>query len=272
MLTSRTPRVVAARKLTRPSGRAAAGRFLAEGPQPVGGALAGRSRTTVHEIFASVAALHRYDDLIAAARAAGVRVSTVADDAMAGLSDTVTPPGLVAVCDPVDVPLPVALEAAPRLVAVLAEVRDPGNAGTALRTADAAGAGAVVFAGDCVDPYNGKCVRASAGSLFHVPVVRAASLLDTIGALQAAGLQVLAADVGGDADLGQLVDRRALDAPTAWVFGSESHGLPTSAATAADARVRIPLMGRAESLNLGAAVAVCLYASALAHRSGSSRR
>lgn len=261
------------RKLTRRPGRAAAQRFLAEGPQPVAEALAGAAvRTVVHELFATPSALRRYGQVIAAARAAGVPVSAVPDDVMADLSDTVTPPGLVAVCAAVDVPLLVALAAKPRLVAVLADIRDPGNAGTALRTADAAGAGAVVFAGDSVDPYNGKCVRASAGSLFHLPLVRAGSLLDTMGALRAAGLQVLAADVSGEADLGELADRGALDGSTAWVFGSESHGLAAAASAAADIRVRIPLLGRAESLNLGAAVAVCLYASALAHRSGSSRR
>jgi TrmH family RNA methyltransferase len=163
-----------------------------------------------------------------------------------------------------DVPLPEALARTPRLVAVLAEIRDPGNAGTVLRTADAAGAGAVVFAGDAVDPYNGKCVRASAGSLFHVDVVRSPDA--AIEALKASGLQILAATGYGDADLDDLADEGGLAAPTAWLFGSEAHGLPDELIEAADARVRVPLHGRAESLNLAAAAAVCLYASARAHR------
>jgi TrmH family RNA methyltransferase len=151
-------------------------------------------------------------------------------------------------------------------VAVLAEIRDPGNAGTVLRTADAAGAAAVVFAGDAVDPYNGKAVRASAGSLFHLAVVREPDPLATLGALRAAGLRVLAADARGEADLDDLADAGDLGRPTAWLFGSEAHGLPPDLAAAADARVRVPIHGRAESLNLAAAAAVCLFTTARAHR------
>jgi TrmH family RNA methyltransferase len=168
------------------------------------------------------------------------------------------------VCSAVDVPLPAALERRPRLAAVLVEVRDPGNAGTVLRTADAAGAGTVVFAGDAVDPYNGKCVRASAGSLFHVDIVRSAD--PGLDALRSAGLRVLAADPYGDTDLDELADAGALGAPTAWLFGSEAHGLPEDVTLAADRRVRVPIHGRAESLNLAAAAAVCLYASSRAQR------
>ena len=157
-----------------------------------------------------------------------------------------------------------ALARRPRLVAVLAEVRDPGNAGTVLRTADAAGAGAVIFAGEAVDPYNGKCVRASAGSLFHLDVVRSPSADPVVAVLRRAGYTVLAADAHGEVDL----DGLALDVPTAWVFGSEAHGLPAELAQAADVRVRVPIHGRAESLNLAAAAAVCLYASASALRRG----
>ncbi|MEH1129441.1 TrmH family RNA methyltransferase [Micromonospora sp. CPCC 206061] len=257
--TARTPRVVAARRLRRRAERDETGRFLAEGPQAVREALAVGK---VRELFGVESALSRYSDLAAAAEATGARVSPVTDDGLAALAETVHPQGLVAVCDQLDVPLPEALARRPRLVAVLAEVRDPGNAGTVLRTADAAGAGAVVFAGDAVDPYNGKCVRASAGSLFHVDVVRSADA--AIVALKASGLQVLAATGYGDADLDDLADQGGLTAPTAWLFGSEAHGLPDELIEAADARVRVPLHGRAESLNLAAAAAVCLYASARA--------
>jgi RNA methyltransferase, TrmH family len=177
----------------------------------------------------------------------------------------------VAVCRQLDIPLQQALGRAPRLVAVLAEIRDPGNAGTVLRTADAAGAGAVVFAGDAVDPYNGKCVRASAGSLFHVDVVRAADPVAVVEALRTAGLTVLATTGYGDHDLDDLADAGRLAAPTAWLFGSEAHGLPAALTAAADARVRVPLHGRAESLNLAAAAAVCLYASARALRRPTGR-
>ncbi|MBQ1069169.1 RNA methyltransferase, partial [Micromonospora sp. D75] len=197
---------------------------------------------------------------------ADVPVSEVTDDALAARAETVAPQGLVAVCRHLDVPLAQAVARGPRLVAVLAGIRDPGNAGTVLRTADAAGAGAVIFAGEAVDPYNGKCVRASAGSLFHVDVVRAADPLAAVEALRAAGLKIFATTGYGDSDLDDLADAGRLAAPTAWLFGSEAHGLPEELTAAADARVRVPLHGRAESLNLAAAAAVCLYSSARALR------
>jgi TrmH family RNA methyltransferase len=194
-----------------------------------------------------------------------VPVSPVTGDALAALAETVTPQGLVAVCAHLDLPITQALDT--RLMAILAGIADPGNAGTVLRTADAAGAGAVVFAGDAVDPYNGKCVRASAGSLFHLAVVRGGEPYQIIAAAREAGLRVFAADPYGDADLDDLADAGELAAPTAWLFGSEAHGLPPELSAAADARVRVPIHGRAESLNLAAAAAICLYSSARALRS-----
>jgi TrmH family RNA methyltransferase len=256
--------VVAARRLQRRRDRDAAGLFLAEGPQAVREALARAG--TVTELFGTPVALDRYADLAAQAAHADVPVSEVTDDGLAALAETVAPQGLVAVCRHLDVPLAEALSRGPRLVAVLAGIRDPGNAGTVLRTADAAGAGAVVLAGEAVDPYNGKCVRASAGSLFHLDVVRAPDALAVVGALRAAGLSVFATTGYGDSDLDDLIDYGRLAGPTAWLFGSEAHGLPEELTAAADARVRVPLHGRAESLNLAAAAAVCLYASARALR------
>ncbi|MFI6825154.1 TrmH family RNA methyltransferase [Micromonospora sp. NPDC050187] len=263
--TPRTPRVAAARRLHRRRDRDTSGRFLAEGPQAVREALTRPG--LVVELFGTPAALDRHRDLAARAAASDVPVSEVTDEALAALAETVAPQGLVAVCRHLDVPLDRALAAAPRLVAVLAGIRDPGNAGTVLRTADAAGAQVVVFAGDTVDPYNGKCVRASAGSLFHVDVVRAADPGEVVAASRAAGLTVLATTGYGDSDLDDLADTDRLAAPTAWLFGSEAHGLSAELTDAADARVRVPLHGHAESLNLAAAAAVCLYASARAQRS-----
>jgi TrmH family RNA methyltransferase len=209
-------------------------------------------------LFAAAEAFARHADLVALA---GDRISLVTDEVIAALAETVQPQGLVAVCTQRAVPL-----ARHDLVAVLNEVRDPGNAGTILRTADAAGAGAVVFAGTAVDPYNGKAVRASAGSVFHVDVVREPDPATAINAARGHGLQILAADAYGDADLDDLADGGALARPTAWLFGSEAHGLPAAIASEADARVRVPIHGRAESLNLAAAAAICLYASAKAFR------
>jgi TrmH family RNA methyltransferase len=258
--TQRTPRVVAARRLLRRRERDETRRFLVEGPQAVREALRAGA---VRELFGTPEALARHTDLAGRAE----RVSPVTDAGLAALAETVAPQGLVAVCTAVDVALPTALARGPRLVAVLAGIRDPGNAGTVLRTADAAGAGAVVFAGEAVDPYNGKCVRASAGSLFHLDVVRAGDPAEVLPQLRAAGLAVLATDPYGGTDLDGLTDAGGLRRPTAWLFGSEAHGLPGALAGAADLRVRVPLYGGAESLNLAAAAAVCLYASARALRS-----
>ncbi len=275
-LSERTPRVAAARRLTRRAGRDAAGEFLAEGPQAVREALAAALAGAVpapRELFATAAALARHRDLADLARSAGVPVSELSPRAAEVLSETTTPQGLVAVCPVLDVPVEVALGGRPALVAVLADVRDPGNAGTVLRSADAAGADAVVFAGASVDPYNGKAVRASAGSLFHLPVVRGAGVPAALAAARDAGLAVLAADGAGETDLDTLADEGVLGAATAWLFGNEAWGLPAGAGALADRRVRIPIHDRAESLNLAAAAAVCLFASARAQRrTAGSRR
>lgn len=256
LFTERTPRVVAARRLTDRAVRTRTGRFLVEGPQGVREALAAGA---VRELFATPEAAARHPDLV------GSRASLVTDAAIAGLTETVHPQGLLAVCDRVDVDLLAALSGA-RLVAVLAEIADPGNAGTVLRTADAAGADAVVFGAGSVDPYNGKCVRAVAGSLFHLAVVRDAALPEAMAVARAQGLRLLAAAGDGECDLDDEVDSGRLAAPTAWVFGNEARGLPARIAGQCDATVRVPIHGRAESLNLAAAAAVCLYSSARAQR------
>ena len=213
----------------------------------------------VREVFATEAAAAAHHDLLAGA---AVPVRLVTERAAAGLSETVTPQGLVAVCALRDVPAARLTEAPPRLSVALAELADPGNAGTVLRTADACGAGAVVFGAGSADPYGGKAVRSSAGSLFHVDVVRGAPLAELLPALRDAGVTVLAADGGGEASLDALGD--ALAGPVLWLFGNEARGVPADLAALADARVRIPMRGRAESLNLAAAAAICLYATQLA--------
>ncbi|GAA4005523.1 RNA methyltransferase [Allokutzneria multivorans] len=261
MCTERTPRVAAARQLVRRTGRTRAGRFLVEGAQAVREAL--RFSSGVHELFFTALAAERNPELLDAAREAGVPLSEITERAAAGLSETVTPQGIVAVCDLVDVSLERALAGSPKLVAVLVGVADPGNAGTVSRVADAAGADAVIFAGDTVDPHNGKCVRASTGSLFHLPIARERDLTAVLDACRAAGLRLVAAD-GNAAD--DLETAATLGEPTAWLFGSEAHGVPGEALAAADESLRVPIHGAAESLNLATAAAVCLYASARAHR------
>lgn len=264
--TERTPRVVSARKLLRRAGREKAGRFLVEGAQAVREATRWAAPGGVHELFVTAEAAARHPEIVEAAVAAGARVVEVSDRAAAALSDTVTPQGLVAVCDLLDVALDVALAGSPRLVAVAAGVADPGNAGTVIRVADAAGADAVLFAGATVDPHNGKAVRASTGSVFHLPLARDRDAAAVLAACRAAGLSVLVADGAGELDLHSAAAAEVLARPAAWVFGGEAHGVPPAVSAAADHRVRVPIHGRAESLNLATAAAVCLYASAAALR------
>jgi RNA methyltransferase, TrmH family len=267
-----TARLKAARRLTKRALRQRERAFLAEGPQSVSEALA--TSAGVSDLFVTAPALAQHADLVAAAADAGIDVQMVSGEAMAELAQTVTPQGLLAVCDFVDVPLDsvagnVANNVAsggPTLVALLANVRDPGNAGTVLRTADAAGADAVVFADASVDPYNGKCVRASAGSLFHLPLVVGPRLPETVAALKRSGLRILAADGRARVNLHDPRAATMLSEPTAWLFGNEAWGLPDDLLALADESVAVPIYGRAESLNLAAAAAVCLYAAAAAQR------
>ncbi len=239
--------------------------FLAEGPQAVREALAGN---LVTELFVTAPARARHSDLVDAVAAANISVCEVSGELMAELAQTVTPQGLLAVCPFLDVSLADLVAASPRLVVILANVRDPGNAGTVLRTADAAGADGVIFADASVDPYNSKCVRSSAGSLFHLPVVIGVPLVQAAEAVRRTGLTVFAADGSASLSLDQLADTGKLSRSTAWVFGNEAWGLPSDLLALADEAVAVPIYGRAESLNLAAAAAVCLYASARAHAQG----
>jgi TrmH family RNA methyltransferase len=258
-----SPRLKAARRLTKRAFRQRERAFLAEGPQAVAEAFSSGAR--ISDLFVTVPARSRHSELVTAMAAAGIGVHTVSGEVMDELAQTVTPQGLLAVCGFIDIPL---TELAPglSLVALLANVRDPGNAGTVLRTADAAGAHAVVFADASVDPYNGKCVRASAGSLFHLPVVAGARIEDAVAAMRAAGLRIVAADGRSGRSLDEPDVQARLAEPTAWMFGNEAWGLPPELVALADEPIAVPIYGRAESLNLAAAAAVCLYASARAQR------
>ncbi|BBZ44390.1 TrmH family RNA methyltransferase [Mycobacterium parmense] len=252
MLTERSARVAAAVKLHRHAGRRKTRRFLAEGPNLVEAA---GNRGLVRDVFVTESAAERYAGLLSRQRSP---VHVVSERAAKALSDTVTPAGLVAVCEIPDTALEEVLAGSPRLIAVAVEISEPGNAGTIVRIADAMGAAGVILGGTGVDPYNGKCLRASAGSIFSIPVVTAPDVAAAIAALRSVGLQVLASTLDGRTPL----DEADLTAPTAWLFGPESHGLPTEIADGADRRVRIPMAGGAESLNVAAAAAICLYESA----------
>ncbi|GAA1733265.1 RNA methyltransferase [Isoptericola hypogeus] len=287
----RADRVKQVRALSGRPARSRYGQFLVEGPQGVREAVR-HAPGDVRDVYLTPAAAERYDEIVAAAQDAGLFVHLGTPEVLAAMSADAQ--GVLAV---VRTPQPgVGLvetlrglggSSRPLLVAVLANVRDPGNAGTVIRASDAAGADLVVLAGESVDLHNPKVVRSTAGSLFHLPVVAEASLADAAGALRVAGATVLAADGSGDHDLDDLLDvaggkasvalRPAQDpragtavpdlaASTAWVFGNEAWGLPEADRALADAVVRVPIRGRAESLNLATAATVCLYASSRAQR------
>ncbi|WP_314215888.1 RNA methyltransferase [Pseudarthrobacter equi] len=282
------PRADRVRDVAKLAGRPARlkrGHFLAEGPQSVREALrlhqerlAAGSPGVVTDVYASETCLDRFPEFEELAEGTNAWLAT--DEVLAAMADTVNPQGIIAVCRFVDVSLESVLDAGPRLIAVLCQVRDPGNAGTVLRAADSAGADAVVLTGSSVDIYNPKAVRSTAGSLFHLPVVLGAEVADLAEACKARGIGILAADGYGSLNLDALQDENArrrltgsgpdsvydLGGPTAWLFGNEAQGLSAAELELADHRVAVPVYGAAESLNLGTAATVCLYASARSQR------
>ncbi|MGC5048644.1 TrmH family RNA methyltransferase [Micrococcus porci] len=192
-----------------------------------------------------------------------VLVREATDEVLTAMSDAVTAQGIVAVAR---IPQPLTAEDAwsdARLAAVLCRVQDPGNAGTIVRAADAAGADLVAFTAGSVDPFGPKAVRSTAGSLFHVPLVVGTEADAAADAARAAGMQVWAAD-GYGADRLDALEQEVLGAPTAWMLGNEAQGLSAAELELADRRVAVPLYGAAESLNVATAATVCLYASAMA--------
>ena len=264
-LTVRSGRVRHARRLAIRAFRAKTGEFLAEGPQAVREALG--LPGAVLEVFATVDASERHPELAELADAAGVDWHVVSDDVVAEVADSVTPQGVVARCQSIVCQL-AELPSDAVFVVVCADVRDPGNAGAVIRCADAVGADAVILTGDSVDPLNPKAVRATAGSLFHLPIVAHRDVGEAVDELRSRGLQILAADASGDHDL---FDPRVDPVPpTAWIFGNEAWGLPEPIRSLADTVVAVPIFGRAESLNLATAAAVCLYATAWARRTSSA--
>ena len=287
----RAERVLAVRALAGRSARQRSARFLVEGPQGVREALRDAAGA-VRQVYLTTASAARYPQIAAEAERRGL-VQLATAPVLAAMSADAQE--VLAVLDAQPTDLTQILRPTATLVAVLVNVRDPGNAGAVIRTADAAGADAVVLSADSVDLHNPKVVRSTAGSLFHLPVVAGVPLGEVVARLRAAGLAVLAADGSGGHDLDELLDAAGpaparpapspaagpgsdqdLDAdapgvpdlrkPTAWLFGNEAWGLRAEDLALADAVVRVPIHGRAESLNLATAAAVCLYASARAQR------
>ncbi len=260
----RSPRVRAVAKLSKRAARQETGLFLLEGPQAAREALAWAPETVL-EIYATPTAFERHADVREAAEAADVDLQYTTEAVLDAMADTVTPQGIVAVARQAPTALKDILADTPRLIAICEEVRDPGNLGTIIRAADAAGADAVILTGRTVDLYNPKVVRSTTGSLFHVPVAVDLELSAVIERVHEAGLNVVAADVDGD-DF--VASRNRLSEPTAWLFGNEARGLDDTALGQVDLSLRLPIYGRAESLNLATAASVCLYETAFAQRAG----
>jgi len=261
-LSGRSPSSASARRRT--------GTYLVEGPQAVREAVR-FAPERVRELYLSESAAGRYTEIVLDSLKAGLQARTTSDEVAKVMSPDAQ--GVLAVLESVPLRLDDVLgSASARLVAVLSRVRDPGNAGTVIRAADAAGADLVIVTAESVDVHSPKVVRSSAGSLFHLPVVTGVELADAGSLLRDAGLTILAADGHAEADLDTLSDAAGtggpvdLARPTAWLFGNEAWGLPDADLALAQAAVRVPLRGRAESLNLATAAAVCLFASARAQR------
>ncbi|MET0989140.1 MAG: RNA methyltransferase [Glaciihabitans sp.] len=261
----RSPRVRAVAKLAKRDARLETGLFLLEGPQAVSEALTFRPELVL-ELFATPTALERYNGISAAAAEAGIEIEFVSEQVLESMADTVTPQGIVAVCRQFPTSIKDILSNGPKLIAILEEVRDPGNAGTIIRAADAAGADAVILTGRSVDLYNPKVVRATTGSLFHLPVSVGLDLEVVVEKVRSAGLRVLAADIKGE-DLLLARNGGELAGPTAWLFGNEARGLSDNHFALADRAITVPIYGNAESMNLSTAASVCLYESAFAQRS-----
>ncbi len=252
-------------KLANRAARSETGLFLLEGPQAVVEALTYRPELVV-ELYATPTALERYTDIADTAAQAGVEVEFVTEQVLETMADTVTPQGFVAVCHQFPTSVKDIFGNEPRLIAILEEVRDPGNAGTIIRAADAAGADAVILTGRSVDLYNPKVVRSSTGSIFHLPVAVGVTLEDVRERAREAGMQLFAADIKGT-DLLVARNDGLLVAPTAWLFGNEARGLSDEDLAKVDRSISVPIYGHAESMNLATAASVCLYESAFAQRS-----
>ena len=256
----RAPKVARARRLLKRGFRESDGAFLAEGPQACReGALAGK----VTQLFLTQEALDRYPEIVATVENSGAEITLCNSAVIEQFSSTVTPQGMTAVVRMWDQNPDAIFHASAKLVVALTAVRDPGNAGSVIRVADAAGADGVIMSSDSVDLFNPKVVRSSVGSLFHLPIAIGQNLPETISTARSNGMQVLAADTGGislygDADLAK---------PTLWIFGNEAWGIPKEILELVDHVVSIPIYGQAESLNLATASALCLYASATAQSS-----
>lgn len=277
MITSRkSSRVQQVRALHDRRGREASGQFLAEGPGSVMAALnAGPAALgSVQEVLVTSTFLQRHNEWqsrIAEAGASGLVVTEVSDDVMSAMSPTRQPAGLLAVCRRATPPDRASLltpAADSAMLVCLDRPNDPGNLGTIIRTADAAGASGVITLGPSTDPANDKAVRASAGSIFRLPVLAEADPAPFLHQARESGWTVVATAADGAQDVFTWLFEQRPVQPLLWLFGNEAHGLGVDLQSMADVNLRIPMTGSIESLNLAAAVAVCLFAPAVLRVTG----
>jgi len=203
--------------------------------------------------------------LVERALADGLPVHELAPGVLGRVAGTVTPQPVLAVVPLLDRPLE--RLARDGILVVCADVRDPGNLGTVLRSAEAAGVHGVICPDGTVDPYNPKCVRASAGALFHVPLVLGGNTVQVLGQLGTWGVRRL----GASARVGSSLWATDLTGPVALVLGNEASGLPAELGASLDGTVSIPIEGRSESLNVGMAATVLVYEAARQRRAGAQR-
>jgi len=256
----RSERVRSVVSLRRGSVRSRRSRFLVEGPHAVRELLRYAGAHVV-DLYLTDEAASEHPDLAQWARQEDASVYRCTDQVLEVMSDAQHPQGTVAVARRIDVSVQEALNAVGEgFAVVLSNVRDPGNAGTVIRGADAFGAAAVLVSGDSVDLYNPKVIRSTVGSAFHLPISVGAPVEQILDVARRRGIDLLAADGSGPTSL-----RDAdLAGPHAWVLGNEAWGLPADVMAGCDDRVAVPIVGHAESLNLAMAATVCMHASAAA--------
>ena len=193
--------------------------------------------------------------LIARFRAAGAELTPVSPDVLARLSDREQPQGIVATFELFQTQLSDLRLRDPALLLVIDRIQDPGNLGTLIRTADAVGAQAVILIEPCVDPFDPKVVRSTMGSLFNVPIIRTPDVAGLAGWLRGQSIRL----VGADAHRGALWGEGAWGGNTALALGNEARGLSDDLAAEVEAWVRLPMAGKAESLNVAVAGGVLMY-------------
>lgn len=274
----RSDRVRMVRSLTGRSARQRHQQYLIEGPQAVREVVR-YAPDHIRTLYLTGIAGERYPEIVAEAHDNSIMTQLCSDEVIVAMSGDCQGLLAVAAIEPATLTQSIPLDS--RLVVILHEVRDPGNAGTIIRTADAAGADAVILTGHSVEITSPKTVRSTAGSLYHLPVIAHRDLAEVIAHLHELGYSVLATAADGTQSIDELSDQVVaarldghvigpeetdLRRRTAWLFGNEAHGLAVDEQQLADATTRIDIRGNAESLNLATAAAVCLFASSRAHR------